>query len=385
MVKAFTRKSPESLLSETRCSPAEKPPSKAQVEQSMKSLFDEPVQEDPDEYLDRMLAEETYKTHRTHLVFQVGEIDPGKDKDTVERLVKLTRQLRNKTLYRPVCLPGPNLEARIEHLVAAFPNFQRVTRSIIGVHAKLLARGIDHRMPPVLLLGPPGVGKTVYAEAAGELLSAPVLRLDFASENSPSGLAGSSTFWANSSPGRLFSILANGDNENPVANPVVFVDELDKAPKNSQYDITGPLLRLLEKASAQKFVDQSVPHITVDASCIRWIITSNDLESISEPLRSRLVVFNIQPPTPEQAKQIAQNIATKTVTSFGVDGFYAKLPDKILADCATMTPREARIRIEIAIGLAITEDLDCITPAIWESSALDEEPLQERRRTIGFI
>jgi ATP-dependent Lon protease len=281
-------------------------------------------------------------------------------------------------------VPGPDLEARIDQLVAMFPNFERVTKTIVGVHARLLARGIEHRMPPLLLLGPPGVGKTVYAEAAGELLSAPVLRIDFASENSPSGLAGSSTFWANSSPGRLFNILAFGEDRDPVANPVIFVDELDKAAKNSQYDITGPLLRLLEKVSSQKFVDQSVPHVVVDASCIRWIITANDLDSISEPLRSRLVVFNIELPTPDQAKKIAQNIANKTVQEFGVSGFNSTLTEKILAECASMTPREVRIRIEIAIALAITEDIDCITPTIWKNSAIYEEPQQQLRRAIGF-
>jgi hypothetical protein len=44
-----------------------------------------------------------------------------------------------------------------------------------------------------------------------------------------------------------------------------------------------------------------------------------------------------------------------------------------------MTPREVRIRVEIAIAMAITEDIDCITPEIWRGSAVDEEPKQERR------
>ena len=68
-----------------------------------------------------------------------------------------------------------------------------------------------------------------------------------------------------------------------------------------------------------------------------------------------------------------------------MDGFDATLNDQVLAECASMSPREMRIRVEIAIGLAITEDLDCITPTIWENSAIDEEPHQERRRAIGFL
>jgi hypothetical protein len=375
--KALARK-PQSLLSETRSTPT-----KAQVEESMRLDFDGPFEDDPGEIMNRMFSENTPRTHKVFTA--INDLDPGKDKDTQERLVKITQRLRSLTAYRPVCLPVPDLDARIDHLASTFPNFERVTRSIIGVHARLLARGIEHRMPPVLLLGPPGVGKTVYAEAAGELLSAPILRLDFASENSPSGLAGSSTFWSNSSPGRLFNILAFGEDRDPVANPIVFVDEMDKASKNAQYDITTPLLRLLEKASAKKFIDQSVPHVVLDTSQVRWILTANSIEGVSEPLLSRLVIFNIESPTPDQAKRIAQVIANKTVTEFGVSGFYSRLTEKILAECALMTPREVRIRVEIAIGLAITQDLDCITQEVWRESAVDEEPHQKRRGAIGFI
>jgi ATP-dependent Lon protease len=79
------------------------------------------------------------------------------------------------------------------------------------------------------------------------------------------------------------------------------------------YDITTPLLRLLEKVSAQTFIDQSVPHVTVDTSQVRWLLTANSIEGVSEPLLSRLVVFHIEPPTAEQAMKIAQSIANKTV------------------------------------------------------------------------
>lgn len=385
MIPNALKKKP-SLLSETRCSPKTETPTGQQAPQS-KLPFDTFVSgEDANGFLDHRLAEELAGANPTYKVFTaINEIALGKDIDTKDRLTKLTQKLRSLTCYRPLRLPGIDVEDRIAHLMAEFPNFSRVTRSIVGVHARLLERGISHRMPPILLLGPPGVGKTVYAEAAGELLSAPVLRVDFASENSPAGLAGSSNFWSNSSPGRLFNLLAFGEGSDPVANPVIFVDEMDKAPKNAQYDITGPLLRLLEKTSAQTFVDQSASHIVLDTSQVRWILTANQLDGVSEPLRSRLVIFNIKPPTEQQAMGIAQSIASKTVQEFGVERFHSKLPESILADCASMTPREVRLRIEIAIALAITEDVDCITPAIWKNSAIDEEPLQERRRSIGFI
>ena len=385
MIPNALKKKSQSLLSETRCSPKTDTPAGAQAPQS-KLPFDTFVSaEDASDYLEHRLADELTETGRTYKVFTaINELAPGKDSDTKDRLTKLTQKLRGLTCYRPLCLPGIDVEDRLDHLMSAFPNFSRVTRSIIGVHARLLERGIAHRMPPILLLGPPGVGKTVYAEAAGELLSAPVLRVDFASENSPAGLAGSSNFWANSAPGRLFNILAFGEDRDPVANPLIFVDEMDKAPKNAQYDITGPLLRLLEKSSAQNFVDQSASHIVLDTSQVRWILTANELNGVSEPLRSRLVIFHIKPPTSEQAMGIAQSIASKTVQEFGVERFHSKLPESILADCASMTPREVRLRIEIAIALAITEDVDCITPAIWKNSSIDEEPLQDRRRSIGF-
>ena len=64
-----------------------------------------------------------------------------------------------------------------------------------------------------------------------------------------------------------------------------------------------------------------------------------------------------------------------------MSGFYSRLTDKILAECASMTPRKVRIRIEIAIAMVITNDRDCITSEVWKSSAVNEPDKGERSRS----
>src|SRR5690606_26490350 len=100
-----------------------------------------------------------------------------------------------------------------------------------------------------------------------------------------------------------FDTLVNGD----YANPVIVVDEIDKASGDGQYDPLGALYELLESETATRFVDEFV-EVPIDASGAVWLATANDPARIPEPLLSRLAVYEIEPPDAEGAARIAGNI-----------------------------------------------------------------------------
>jgi hypothetical protein len=143
------------------------------------------------------------------------------------------------------------------------------------------------RMPPILLDGPPGIGKSAWARALGSLLTVPTLVYEATNENASFGLVGSQRNWGNANPGRLINtILAHR-----CGNPVVVVDEVEKSGratsnKGQTYSLTDAMLPLLEPLSAANW---SCPYFEMkfDMSFVIWVLTSNDYRQLPEPLLSR--------------------------------------------------------------------------------------------------
>lgn len=128
----------------------------------------------------------------------------------------------------------------------------------------------------MMRFGPPGVGKTYFCEALSAILHVPMRRhpMDQA-ETSSALLLGSDLSWGNTRYGLVFELLALGDH----ANPVVILDELDKAGWTYSFSgsLTSPtsvLHSLLEPVSALRLRDISLD-IGLDASLITWIATAN--------------------------------------------------------------------------------------------------------------
>ncbi|WP_283178843.1 AAA family ATPase [Gemmobacter sp. 24YEA27] len=139
----------------------------------------------------------------------------------------------------------------------------------------------------MLLGGPPGIGKSHWARKFGDLLTAPVMVLEVGSEAASFGLVGSQRGWSGAEPGRLIRTILR----TAVANPIVVVDEIEKAgapttTKGHAFGLTEATLPLLEPLSARRW---SCPYYQVefDMRWIGWIFTANTAAILSEPFRSR--------------------------------------------------------------------------------------------------
>jgi ATP-dependent Lon protease len=281
-----------------------------------------------------------------------------------EKMVRLGGQ---RFTVKPSALP------EMEPLFGELPNFGDVLHDI----RKHLALCIDSddsiEMPPMLLLGEPGIGKTHFARKIAQMLGTGFGFVPMSSLTAGWVLSGASSQWKNAKPGKVFDTFLNGD----YANPVIVVDELDKASSDGQYDPLGALYELLETETATRFIDEFV-ELPIDASGAVWLATANDVSRIPEPLLNRLSVYEIEPPDAEGSARIAGSIYAeiRNAHDWGRQ-FPDALSESALDKLASLPPREMRRAIQAAFGTAKLAGRA-------EVLADDIQDTRNRKQRIGF-
>jgi len=268
----------------------------------------------------------------------------------------------------------PNRMPSIDDLIGALPNFSEPLDDVRRQVALCLETEDRLELMPILLLGDPGIGKTHFAKQLSRLLGTSYHYVAMSSLTAGWILSGASSQWKNAKPGKVFDALVHGS----YANPVIAVDEIDKATGDSQYDPLGALYALLEHDTAQTFIDEFA-EIPINAGHVIWIATANDERSIPEPILNRMNVYEIPPPDREGARRIAQSIydEIRSAHAWG-QRFAAELSDSTLDALTRASPREMRRAILNGFGAARIDGRDQI--------AADDIRLDHgtRRKPIGF-
>jgi ATP-dependent Lon protease len=256
------------------------------------------------------------------------ELSPGASEALRALYEKMLRLGGQRFTVKPSALP------EMQKLFDELPNFSAVLEDI----RKHLALCVDSEdsieLPPMLLLGEPGIGKTHFARKLADLLGTGFGFVPMSSLTAGWVLSGASSQWKNAKPGKVFDTFLNGE----YANPVIVVDELDKTSGDGQYDPLGALYELLEVETATRFVDEFV-ELPIDASGAVWLATANDPARIPEPLLSRLSVYEIEAPSPEGASP-ATSIARSAAATTGA----GSSPKSRRRPRSTSSPRCRRAR-----------------------------------------
>jgi ATP-dependent Lon protease len=282
-----------------------------------------------------------------------------------EKMLRLGGQ---RFTVKPSALPD------MDELFEDLPNFAAVLEDIRKQLALCVDSNDSIELPPMLLLGEPGIGKTHFARKLAELLGTGFGFVPMSSLTAGWVLSGASSQWKNAKPGKVFDTFLNGD----YANPVIVVDELDKAASDGQYDPLGALYELLEIDTATRFVDEFV-ELPIDASGAVWLATANDASRIPEPVLNRMAVYEIDAPDEAGARRIAQKIYSEIRTGHDWGKRFPEMPsDATLDRLAAMAPREMRRAIQSAFGTAKLAGRQEMQP--------DDVQLSRggRRQKIGF-
>ncbi len=270
------------------------------------------------------------------------ELAPGASEALKATYEKMIRAGGTRLSVKPASVPA------MEHLYDELPNFADVLDDVKKQIALCASSNDPLELQPMLLLGAPGIGKTHFARRISELLATGYGFVSMSSLTAGWVLSGSSSQWKNSKPGKVFETFLHGQ----YANPLLCLDEIDKAGGEAQYDPLGALYALLERDTARAFIDEFV-ELPIDASSVLWIATANDAARIPEPILNRMNVYEIAPPDRDGSMRIAQSIygEIRDAHDWGKQ-FPAQLAASVLDKLAALGPREMRRAIMNGFGNA---------------------------------
>ena len=235
------------------------------------------------------------------LVVLKGEIITGKSSDDKAFAASWSE------LANPLRLLGgdadPDLLGRV--LLAEFPWAEAIVKALVSdLRFRRDAGKAWARIRPTLLVGPPGTGKTRLVKRFAELAALGYGELSVAGSSDSRSLAGTARGWSTANPSFALHVMR----QEKTANPVIVVDELDKAGGSERNgDIRHTLLAMIEPVTAKRWPDEAL-QVPVDLSQISWLATANQVERLRGPLLSRFRVVEIGRPTADDFDQVLGSI-----------------------------------------------------------------------------
>ncbi|WP_375312804.1 AAA family ATPase [Bradyrhizobium sp. A5] len=167
-----------------------------------------------------------------------------------------------------------------------------------------LREGEPVRMKAAILVGSPGCGKSRMIRRLGDLLGIGVYRFDGGSSSDGVGYGGTPRGWSESTP----CVPARAVQQFKIANPIAFVDELDKAcanPRNGA--LFSVLLGHLDRETSSRVRDGALD-AELDLSFVGHCATANSLDPLPAPLKDRYRIIRVPTPTLQHLPALAANV-----------------------------------------------------------------------------
>ncbi|MBB6207965.1 endopeptidase La [Borreliella lanei] len=192
----------------------------------------------------------------------------------------------------------------------------------------------------ILLVGPPGVGKTSIGAAIAKVLRTKFFRFSVGGMRDESEIKGHRRTYVGALPGKIIQ----GLRITKTNSPVFLIDEVDKISASSYGDPFSVLLEVLDPEQNVRFRDHYLD-LPFDISNVFFILTANSVETIPRPLLNRMEVIEISGYVDNEKIEIARKyLIPKVLSENGVDKDSLKFQSSSLVQIAQEYARDNGVR-----------------------------------------
>ena len=236
--------------------------------------------------------------------------------------------------------------------------------------------------PIILLVGPPGTGKTSIARSVAEALNRKYIRISLGGVRDEAEIRGHRKTYVGAMPG----VIAKGLQHVKARNPLILLDEIDKISSEYHGATAAALLEVLDSEQNRYFRDHYI-EVPLDLSDVLFIATANTTDTIPAPLLDRMETVEVSGYTENEKYHIAkEHLIGKQLKKNGLKKSNLRIADSAIKAMINSYTRESGVRsLERRIGEICRKTAKLIYSGEKSRVSVTEKNLEEYLGKIKYL